>query len=574
MLRASACCAAVRGVHTGRVSITPRATNASLWYADVLSASALVDASTPVRGCAILRPRAVALWDEIRLALDVRIKNRLRARGVALPLLVPASLLAKEAAHVAGFAPEAAVVTHTRLTRRAADGALVPDATAALADPLVVRPTSEPLVWDAFSRWVRSRADLPLIVNQWANVLRWERRTRPFLRTSEFFWQEGHSAHATEDGARALAVRAMREYESFFTESLALAPVVGEKSPSERFAGAVRTRTAEIVFNDGWALQTATAHELGTAFSHAFGVSTERGERVWGTSWGASTRMIGAIILAHSDDRGLVLPPRVAPEQVVVVACSAGAAVRTASLAAARMLRGDDAIHGGDEEGAFSGEGFEGSDGGGGVETGVALAGPSGIRVALDLDTGASAGARFFAWERCGVPIRVEVGAKEAEAGTVSIVDRIGVLEKSSREPSASLPAPNARGRVVVPLSAAREAVTAALELVHAELLRRTSATRDALLSSPPPPPFDVLVAQSTKGLLDEGADEDAPVRAATRAYVVPWTDNAESEARVKAATKLTLRCFPDALQPLAAGKMCWLTGHPATHMALFSRAS
>ena len=429
------------------------------WYADALAAGDLIDAHTPVRGCAILKPRGYALWERIRADLDARI-GALGAHNVSFPLLVPASFLQREAAHVAGFAAECAVVTHHRLVDNA-QRAFVPDPAAALAEPLVVRPTSEALVWDAFSRWVHSHRDLPVLVNQWANVVRWELRTRPFLRTSEFLWQEGHTAHASAAEAAAFARAALAMYAQHLEHVLALPCIPGTKSRSERFAGAADTLTCEVILPNGWALQAATAHDLGQGFARAFGVSFDPAsgpprQHAYGTSWGASTRLIGGAILQHGDGTGLCFPPRLAPHNVAVVALAGGEGAARAAFAALTAAQ-PCAAPSGDSEGA--------------------------LRPVLDVDTGVPAGKRFFEWERRGVPLRIEVGAREAGAGEVSVKDRLGHLAAAGGGGGAGLAGVHRvgkGGRVSVPLAALRGYVVRALGAVQGEMLQRARAARDA----------------------------------------------------------------------------------------------
>lgn len=590
--------------------VTPRARGFTRWYLDAVAAAELVDGGTPVRGCLTLRPRGFAVWALVRRDLEARIRA-LGAEDVYFPLLVPAPLLAREAAHVAGFARDVAVVTHTRLAEAPGGGGLCADASSRLAEPLVVRPTSEALVWDAFSRWVRSHADLPLRVNQWAGVVRWERRTRPFVRSSEFLWQEGHSAHASAHEAAALARAALDMYTAHLATALAVPCVPGAKSPSERFAGADATLTCEVLVQNGWALQAATAHDLGQRFARGFGVAFARrtswggGERefAWGTSWGASTRLIGAAIMTHGDDVGVLFPPAVAPVQVVVVAVvapgkgkgagageAAGAASVTSDAAAAAISHATaiaDALR---ERGAYGG---------------------APLRVALDVDVGSHPGGRFFAWERKGVPLRVEVGPREAAAHTATLVDRVGALaeEAAAGEVSPALPLSTAPGkaapparRVLVPAhdaAALAATVSAALATVQAAMLRRATAARDARIrvgatyaelrahAAEVSGAGGAASAQQggdgTDG--DDGNDGDndcdplasttaAPAAAPiASAFLVPWCDDAAAEARVKAETRFTLRCFPLEGQDAARGQACFMTGRPATHMALFARA-
>ncbi len=306
--------------------ITPRSEDYSKWYNDVVFASDLI-AQSPVRGCMVIKPWGMALWDALRDDLDRRIKAS-GAQNAYFPLFIPQSFLSKEAEHVEGFAKECAVVTHHRLCANPdpegnGKGLLIPDPDAQLEEPLVVRPTSETVIWNMFGKWIDSYRELPLKLNQWANVVRWELRTRPFLRSAEFLWQEGHTAHASKEEALETAKEMLDVYADTCRDMLALPVVKGIKSDGERFAGADETFTIEALMQNGWALQSGTSHFLGQNFARAFEVDfqTSDGTRelVWATSWGVSTRLIGALVMTHSDDAGLVCPPPVAPVQVVVV---------------------------------------------------------------------------------------------------------------------------------------------------------------------------------------------------------------------------------------------------------------
>ena len=357
--------------------ITPRAKDFPRWYQDVITQAELAD-NGPVRGTMVIRPWGYAIWERMQADLDRRIKAA-GADNAYFPLFIPESYLTREAEHVEGFSPELAVVTHGGGRE--------------LDEPVVVRPTSETVINSFFAKWVHSYRDLPLLVNQWANVVRWELRPRLFLRTSEFLWQEGHTAHATEDDARDYALRILREvYEATMVEVLAVPVLIGHKTRRERFAGAVRTWTCEGMMGDGKALQMGTSHELGQNFARAFGIqySSESGaqEYAWQTSWGVSTRLVGALIMAHGDDAGLRLPPALAPVEVVVL-----------------LVR--------DEGGA-----------GAAAERLVAELRGSGRRVRLDDRVATSFGRRAVEWELKGVPVRVEVGPRDLANGEVTLVRR------------------------------------------------------------------------------------------------------------------------------------------------------
>ncbi|HWG75076.1 MAG TPA: proline--tRNA ligase [Acidimicrobiales bacterium] len=357
--------------------LTPPATDFPRWYQEVVALAELAD-NGPVRGSMVIRPWGYAIWERMQAELDARIKAA-GADNAYFPLLIPESYFRREAEHVEGFSPELAVVTHGGGEE--------------LGEPVVIRPTSETIINSYFAKWIHSHRDLPLLINQWANVVRWELRPRLFLRTTEFLWQEGHTAHATEAEARAYALRILGDvYRSTMVDVLAVPVLTGHKTARERFAGAIRTWTCEAMMGDGKALQMGTSHELGQNFARVFGTqfASESGalEHVWQTSWGASSRLVGALIMAHGDDAGLRLPPRLAPLQVVVV-----------------LVR--------DEEGTRRAASSLVSD----------LA-ARGVRVRLDDRVDVSFGRRSVEWELKGVPVRVEVGPRELASGQVTLVRR------------------------------------------------------------------------------------------------------------------------------------------------------
>lgn len=403
--------------------LTSQASDFPRWYQDVITQAELAD-NGPVRGTMVIRPWGYAIWERIQAELDERIKAT-GAENAYFPLFIPESYLKREAEHVEGFSPELAVVTHGGGEE--------------LAEPVVVRPTSETVINSFFAKWVQSYRDLPLLINQWSNVVRWELRPRLFLRTSEFLWQEGHTAHVTADDARAYALQILRDvYVSTMIEVLAVPVLTGHKTERERFAGATRTWTCEGMMGDGKALQMGTSHELGQNFAKAFGIqfSSETGtqEYAWQTSWGVSTRLVGALIMAHGDDSGLRLPPRLAPIQVVVVLVrdEGGAGERAAALAAELTAAGH--------------------------------------RVRLD-DRATPFGRRSVDWELKGVPVRVEVGPRDLAAGQVTIVRR-DVLEKRS------VPIEGAAAAVAEDLAAAQQALYDGALTRQSDRTRRVS-TRD-----------------------------------------------------------------------------------------------
>jgi prolyl-tRNA synthetase len=361
----------------GQRVLTPQSENFPQWYQDVVAKAELAD-NGPVRGTMVIRPYGYAIWERMQRELDDRIKAA-GARNAYFPLFIPESYLRKEAQHVEGFSPELAVVTHGGGKE--------------LEEAAVVRPTSETIINVFFAKWVQSHRDLPLLINQWANVVRWELRPRIFLRTTEFLWQEGHTAHATQEDARRYAVRILDDvYTDFAVNVLGIPVVVGRKTEQERFAGADATYTIEGMMGDGKALQMGTSHELGQNFSRAFGIQFQdvsgANELAWQTSWGVSTRLVGALIMAHGDDEGLRLPPRLAPVQAVVVLVKGEDGAAEAAAAVARELAG------------------------------------AGLRVELDDRTGTSFGRRTVDWELKGVPVRVEVGPRDLAAGQVTVVRR------------------------------------------------------------------------------------------------------------------------------------------------------
>ncbi len=358
--------------------LTPQADDFPRWYQDVIAKAELAD-NGPVRGTMVIRPYGYGIWERMQQEMDARIKAA-GVRNAYFPLFIPQSYLAREAEHVEGFAPELAVVTHGGGKQ--------------LEEPAVVRPTSETIINEYFSKWVQSYRDLPLLINQWANVVRWEMRPRVFLRTTEFLWQEGHTAHATRDDARDFAARIHREvYGDFMVNTLAIDVVLGRKSPAERFAGAINTLTLEAMMSDGKALQMGTSHELGQNFARAFDTrylaADGSRELVWQTSWGSSTRMVGGLIMSHGDDNGLRIPPRLAPVQAVVLAIKGDETV----LAKVR-------------------------------EIGAALA-AAGVRTEVDDRTDIPFGRRAVDWELKGVPVRVEIGPRDLAAGTAVLARRI-----------------------------------------------------------------------------------------------------------------------------------------------------
>lgn len=371
--------------------ITPRSEDYSQWYLDIVQKARLAD-NSPVRGCMVIKPHGFGLWEKMRDQLDFMFKETGHVNAY-FPLFIPKSFLSKEAAHVEGFAKECAVVTHYRLKNDPNGGGVVVDPEAKLEEELIVRPTSETIIWDTYRDWIQSYRDLPLLINQWANVVRWEMRTRPFLRTAEFLWQEGHTAHATAEEAVEETLKILDVYARFAEEWMAMPVIKGIKTPNERFAGADETYCIEALMQDGKALQAGTSHFLGQNFAKAFDVQflnkENQQEYVWATSWGVSTRLIGGLIMTHSDDDGLVLPPRLAPIQVVIVPIPKPSEELTevANKIAAELRA-------------------------------------KGIRVKIDNDDQNRPGFKFAEYEMIGIPVRLGLGQRDIAAGQIEVARR------------------------------------------------------------------------------------------------------------------------------------------------------
>ncbi|VVM05626.1 prolyl-tRNA synthetase [Methylacidimicrobium cyclopophantes] len=502
---------------TERPAISPtRQEDFPEWYQQVIAAADLAE-NSEVRGCMIIKPWGYAIWERMQRELDRRIKAA-GHRNAYFPLFIPLSFLEKEAEHVEGFAKECAVVTHHRL--EATEGRLVPGAP--LAEPLVVRPTSETIIGAAFARWIQSYRDLPLRINQWANVVRWELRPRLFLRTSEFLWQEGHTAHQTAAEAEAEALRMLRLYEGFLREMLALPAIAGEKTPGERFPGAVRTLTLEALVQDRKAIQAGTSHFLGQNFARANGITflSPEGmrEHVWTTSWGVSTRLVGTLIMAHSDDNGLVLPPRVAPCQIVLLPLIRREEERTAIEEACARLAAELA------ERSYAGE-------------------P--LRVEIDARPSAG-GAKNWEWVKKGVPLRVEIGPREVAAGTLSIGRR-------DRPPRERL----------------------------SQSVRQFVAEVEGILTQMQEGYWDRAVAfqkshtrriASREEFLEFFTPRDAERPEIHGGFAeIPWSGDAALEEKIREEQKVTIRCIPLDQEP--APGTCPFSGKPGKYRVLFGKA-
>ena len=460
--------------------ITSRAQDYAQWYNDLVLKGGLADYSA-VRGCMVIKPYGFTLWENMRDQLDRMFKETGHVNAY-FPLFIPKSFLSKEAAHVEGFAKECAVVTHYRLKNDPDGGGVVVDPEAKLEEELIVRPTSETIIWNTYKDWIQSYRDLPILVNQWANVVRWEMRTRLFLRTAEFLWQEGHTAHATQEEAVEETRKMLDVYATFAEEYMAVPVIKGVKTESERFAGAEDTYCIEALMQDGKALQAGTSHFLGQNFAKAFDVKfltkENKLEYVWATSWGVSTRLIGALVMAHSDDQGLVLPPRIAPLQVVIVP-----------------------IYKGDDQKAQIGEKVAGI-----VSSLKAL----GISVKYDDSDNARPGWKFAEYEMKGVPVRMAIGARDIENNVVEIARR-DTKEKKS-----------------VSMDGLAATVQQLLEEIQQAMYDKAKAYRDSHIT-------EVDSWEEFERLLDEKGGFLA----------AHWDGTAETEEAIKDKTKATIRCIP-----------------------------
>jgi len=453
-------------------ALTPRTEDFSAWYNEVIHRAEMADHS-PVRGSMVIRPWGYGIWENMQRALD----DMFKATGhenAYFPLLIPMSFIEKEKEHVEGFKPELAVVTHAGGKE--------------LEEALVVRPTSETIIYSMYAKWVQSYRDLPILMNQWANVMRWELRTRLFLRTSEFLWQEGHTAHATEAEAEEEALRMLGVYRTFMEEWIGLPIVTGLKSESEKFAGAVKTWSCEAMMQDRRALQAGTSHHLGQNFSRQFGLTFQSEEGVeeyaWNTSWGVSTRLIGAMVMTHGDDQGVVVPPRLAPTQVVIVPIYRKEGERTGVVEKAHALK--------------------------------AQLNDLGVRVKVDDRDHLNPGAKFYEWERKGVPFRIEIGPRDLAKEQVVLVKRVTGEGEDRKE--------------FLPEGEAVAGLPDRLERFQRELLDRARALRES---------------HSHRGV-STFAELKEILEGPGGFVYTGWSGDPSVEERVKAETKATLRCIPD----------------------------
>jgi len=487
-------------------AITTREKDYSQWYIDVVRAAKLADYS-PVRGCMIIRPNGMALWENIQRVLDDMFKET-GHENAYFPLFIPQSFLEKEAAHVKGFAKECAIVTHSRLMSDG-KGGLMPDPESRLEENMIVRPTSETIIWDAYSKWIQSWRDLPILINQWANVVRWEMRTRLFLRTTEFLWQEGHTAHETQDEAIAETLQMQGVYATFAEEYMAMPVLRGLKTEAERFPGAVDTYTIEGMMQNTWALQAGTSHFLGQNFAKAFDVQFQsrdnKLEYVWATSWGMSTRLIGAIVMTHSDDQGLVLPPKLAPTQVVIIPI---------------MRKGDGGSSPVIEEATR-------------IEAELKDAG---VRVKLDARDSQRPGWKCAEYEVRGVPIRLALGPRDLENGTIEVARR------------------DTREKSTVPREGLAAYVKNLLDEIQKNLFDTALAFREE---------------HTTKV---DSYDEFKEVLAGKGGFLLAhWDGSDETEAQIKTDTKATIRCIPLEREDEIGVDM--ISGKPSKGRVVFGRA-
>jgi prolyl-tRNA synthetase len=480
--------------------LTKRADDFAAWYNEVVLRAELADYS-PVRGCMVIRPWGYGIWERMQRALDDMFKAT-GHQNAYFPLFIPQSFLEREKQHVEGFAPEVAVVTHAGGKE--------------LEEPLIIRPTSETVIYAMFAKWVQSYRDLPLLINQWANVVRWELRTRLFLRTTEFLWQEGHTAHATEEEAEEETLKMLGVYREFMEQWIAMPVVPGRKSESERFAGAVRTYACEALMQDNKALQAGTSHMLGQNFSRQFDLKfqTESGgeDYAFNTSWGVSTRLVGGLILTHGDDNGAVVPPRLAPTQVVIVPIYRSDDERSLVLQKATEIAG--------------------------------LLRQKNVRVHTDARDTVKPGAKYFEWERKGVPMRLEIGPKDVAKQQVMTVLRVEVGGMARKEP--------------MPERAAIETIPVRLEDFQHALLQAAIARREA---------------NSHRGITEYGQLKELVERDAGFVYA-GWCGSAACEARVKEETKATIRCIPlEEFRSSPAPAKCAVCGGGAVHEVIWARA-
>ena len=459
--------------------LTKRAENYSQWYNDLVVKADLAEQS-PVRGCMVIKPYGYAIWEKMQQQLDKEFKKA-GVQNAYFPLLIPKSFFSREAEHVQGFAKECAVVTHYRLKENEDGSDVVVDPSAKLEEELIIRPTSETIIWNTYKGWIKSWRDLPIMCNQWCNVMRWEMRTRPFLRTSEFLWQEGHTAHATKEEAEAEAQKMLKVYADFAEKWMAVPVIQGVKSETERFAGALDTYTIEAMMQDGKALQSGTSHFLGQNFAKSFDVTflnkENKPEYVWATSWGVSTRLMGALIMVHSDDNGLVLPPNLASIQVVMIP----------------IYKNDEQLNAIREK----------------LQPVIRELQAAGISVKLDDSDNKRPGFKFADYELKGVPVRLAMGARDLENNTIELMRR-DTLEKEN-----------------VSFDNIAQHVTELLADIQNNLFEKARRYRDAHI-------YECDNYDEFKTKVKDGGF-----------FLCHWDGTAETEAKIKEETQATIRCIP-----------------------------
>ena len=459
--------------------LTKRAENYSQWYNDLVVKADLAEQS-PVRGCMVIKPYGYAIWEKMQQQLDKEFKKT-GVQNAYFPLLIPKSFFSREAEHVQGFAKECAVVTHYRLKENEDGSDVVVDPSAKLEEELIIRPTSETIIWNTYKGWIKSWRDLPIMCNQWCNVMRWEMRTRPFLRTSEFLWQEGHTAHATKEEAEAEAQKMLKVYADFAEKWMAVPVIQGVKSETERFAGALDTYTIEAMMQDGKALQSGTSHFLGQNFAKSFDVTflnkENKPEYVWATSWGVSTRLMGALIMVHSDDNGLVLPPNLAPIQVVMIP----------------IYKNDEQLNAIREK----------------LQPVILELQAAGVSVKLDDSDNKRPGFKFADYELKGVPVRLAMGARDLENNTIELMRR-DTLEKEN-----------------VSFDNIAQHVTELLADIQNNLFEKARRYRDAHI-------YECDNYDEFRTKVKDGGF-----------FLCHWDGTAETEAKIKEETQATIRCIP-----------------------------
>ena len=485
--------------------LTSRSENYSQWYNDLVIKADLAESSA-VRGCMVIKPYGYAIWEKIQAELDRMFKETGHVNAY-FPLFIPKSFLSKEAEHVDGFAKECAVVTHHRLMASPDGKGLIVDPEAKLDEELIVRPTSETIIWSTYKNWIQSYRDLPILINQWANVVRWEMRTRLFLRTTEFLWQEGHTAHATEAEALEESRKMLEVYADFAERFMAVPVIKGIKSANERFAGAVETFCIEALMQDGKALQAGTSHFLGQNFAKAFDVTfvdkTNKIDYVWASSWGVSTRLMGALIMTHSDDNGLVLPPNLAPFQVVIVP-----------------------IYKNEEQLAAISEKV--------AEITLKLK-ALGISVKYDNNDNRKPGWKFAEYELKGVPVRLAMGARDLENGTVEVARRDTLAKET------------------IPLENIDLYISELLKTIQANIYKKAFDYRASVTR-------EVNSYEEFKVEIEKGGF-----------LMCHWDGTPETEEKIKEETKATIRCIP--LNGDTTPGVCMVTGKPSAQRVIFARA-